>query len=549
MTKLNEFRKQNPAYDNIPDDELASALYLKFYSDTPPMVFANEIGLGSDAKLPFLKRAAEGGKTIAFEQAAPEVGGKVAGVARGALQGLTLGAGEEIVAGGTAAARKLLQGDERALSDIYGQELERERQRIGQFRETNPALAYGSEIAGGIAVPLGAAKTVKGAAAVGAGTGTAAGFLGSQGGIEDRLTGAATGGVLGALLGGGLQAGGKAIGGSFEDYMTRRAAKAVAEGAESVQALKDEAAAGYKAARDSGVLIDKAAFDTMVDGIISKVSGAPGRPIREKLIPKSADVIQAMKDASAKSIGFDDLEYLRQLAQTPAGMVTDKAEQRAASLVISGIDDFINNLSPNQIGANQAKAADAISSLNNARDLWGRMRRTETIENIINTAKEGGYAGGFESGLKTQIGTILRNPKKRRGFSKDEIALLSQIQKGTPVGRIIAGISYLGFSPSGGRTPAIGGGLLTGALTGGAIGGPLGALLGAGAELTATTALRAVREMSLEDQARLYAQVIASGRAAEVSKTYPGLMRYLESIATRATTGASTQLPYDILNR
>lgn len=543
MQKLSEFRKKYPQYDDVADADLAFGLYQKFYSDLPAMQFAKGLGLDKGQSLEFLGVASKAGKGLAFESPEPSVGGGVAGTARGVLQGMTLGAGDEIVAGGAALGRKLLQGDDRSLGDIYGQELERERKRIGQFREESPVLAYGSEFAGGAAIPLGAAQTVKGAAALGGATGTAAGFLGSEGGLENRLTGATTGGVLGALLGGGLQAGGKAAMSAFEDYMTQRAAKAAAAGADSIDALRREATDAYEVARNSGVQIDRAAFDNMLDGIIAKVSGRAGGQVRPKLIPKSADVIDAMKELAGRTVGIDDLEYFRQLAQDPAGMVTDKAEQRAASMIIKGIDDFVGNISPDQISVNPEMAQSAAQSLTKARELWGRMRRTETIDNIVTAAKEGGYAGGFESGLKNQIGSILRNPKKRRGFSKDEISLLSQIQKGTPVGRILSGISYLGFSPSGGRS-----GLLTSGGTWGGVlatGNVIPALMGA----TASTALRYVREMSLEDQARLYTQIIASGKAGDVIKQYPSVMRYLENIAARATTGGATQMPYDILNR
>jgi hypothetical protein len=553
MASMTEVRKQYPQYNDLSDGELMFGLYKNFYSDMPVMGFTktlmSDFGLNMDEVKKFNDLAKQSGAQIGFAQPEPSVGGKLAGAARGLLQGITLGGGEEVVAAGTAAGRKLLRSDERPIGDIYQQELGRERSRIQQFREESPALAYGSEIVGGVAIPLAGAKTVGQAALLGGGTGATAGYLGSEGGVQERLTGAAAGGVLGSLLGAGAQAGADALGASFQNYMTRRAARAVAEGADSVQSLKDEAGKAYAAARQSGVSIDKQAFDTLIDDIIGQVSGAPRRPIREKLTPKSADVIEAMKEFSARSVGLDDLEYFRQLAQTPAGMVTDKAEQRAASLIINGIDDFVDNLDITKVATNPQAAQKAAADLSKARELWSRMRRTERIENIINVAREGGYAGGFESGLKTQIGTILRNPKQRRGFSKEELNLLSQIQQGTPVGRILAGVSYLGFSPSGGRTPLMGGGLLTGAVTGGLAGGPLGALLGAGVEVAGTTALRAIREMSLEDQARLYAQVIASGRAAEVTKNYPGVMRYLQAVATRGTTGGVTQLPYDVPNQ
>jgi len=250
-----------------------------------------------------------------------------------------------------------------------------------------------------------------------------------------------------------------------------------------------------------------------------------------------------MKDFAGKSVGIDDMEYLRQLAQNPAGMVTDKAEQRAASLIIGGIDDFMGSLDATKVISDPAAASAAVEQLTKARDLWGRMRRTEKIQNIIDVASSGGYAGGFESGIKTQIGTILRNPKARRGFSKDELSLLSGIQKGTPVGRIMAGISHLGLSPSGGRSGLMTSGGVWGAL--GLTSGPVPALTG----VAATTALRALREKSIAEQANIYAQIIASGKANEVVQKLPSVMRYLQGIAAASTRGGVGQLPSDILNR
>ena len=126
------------------------------------------------------------------------------------------------------------------------------------------------------------------------------------------------------------------------------------------------------------------------------------------------------------------------------------------------------------------------------------------------------------------------------GLAKDEIALLSQIQQGSPVGRVLAGLSYLGFSPSGGRAAPAAGGMATGAIVGGlAGGGPLGALAGAGLEVAGTTALRAVREMDLEKRARTLQQIISSGRADEVMQKSPEAFRLLQEAASAMTRGVT----------
>jgi hypothetical protein len=539
MQGIQSIRDKFPQYSDLSDAELAMGVYGKFYSDMPIIGFAKQVGLDKAQSLDLLKLTNQKGKGLRFDQPSVATGGTTMGVGRNVLQGLTLGAGDEIVAGGTAAVRKIM-GDDRSLGDVYGQELERERARIGQFEGEAPIASTVSEIAGAAALPIGSMATLGKAAATGLGYGAASGFLSGEGGVGERAQSAAVGATLGGMFGAGFKKASDMAGSGFERYLSGKAAKAVAEGGQSVEQLKAQASALYDEARKSGATILKEAFDDFVTQTINKVSGGVSPEIFSRLKPSSSAVLDAMQDVSklGKSIGIDDLEGIRRLANVPAGKVTDKAEQQAAMMIIDGIDDFISNIGPDQITKGSVKGV--AETFKKARGLWSRMRKTETISDIIETAKEGGYAGGFESGLKTQIGTILRNKKKRRGFSKDEIALLSQIQQGSPIGRVLAGLSYLGFSPSGGRTAPAAGGMATGAIVGGlAGGGPLGALVGAGIEVAGTTALRAVREMDLEKRARTLQQIISSGRADEVMQKSPEAFKMLQEAANAMARGAT----------
>lgn len=541
MADIKEFRKKYPQYDDMSDEELSFRLYQKHYSDMPLVGFAKSFGLGKKGSLDFLKYASEKGKSLEFKQAEPTVGGYGTGLARATLQGLTFGGGEEVVAGGTALARKAIQGDERAIGDIYEQELERERSRIGQFKEEAPVASTVAEIGGALAVPLGAPKTLGGAIGMGAGTGAAYGFLSGEGGLPERAESAVISGGFGGILGGGLKSATDLIGSSYQGYLQRRAAKAVAQkDARAVEDLYNEANALYERAKQSGATIKAAEYEKFVNDTIKKVSGGFDFSLIKGGIPSSASVVKAMESKIGQDVGLNDLEAIYQLAQMPAGKVTDKAEQRAAQIIKSGVDDFLSGLSPAQVS--KGATAPAVKDFFNARDLWSKMRKTQNVQNIIETAKEGGYAGGFEAGIKTQFGKIIRdyNKGKKSGFTKPEIELLKQIQTGTPLGRILAGISYLGFSPSGGRTVPIGG-LVTGAITGGAVGGPVGALAGAAIEAGITTSLRAIREMSLENQVRLYQDLISSGRANEVIRQAPEVFRYLADVGTRAGVSMKAQ--------
>lgn len=537
MEGIKALREKFPQYEDLSDGQLAFGVYNKFYSDMPIVGFAKQIGLDKTQSLEMLKSANSAGKGLKFEQPEPSVGGGAMGTLRSGFQGLTLGGGDEIVAGGVSALKKLT-GDERSMGDIYSQELERERSRLGQFEEQAPKTALASEVASSMALPLGPVKTVGQAALTGLGYGAASGFLSGEGSAADRAKSLALNAALGGMFGAGFKKASDMVGSSFERYLSDKAAKAIAKGGQSVDELKASANALYEEARASGATISKDAFEDFVSQTVAKVSGGVDEDIAAKLTPSSAAVLEAMKRKVGQSVGVDDLDAFRKLAQTPAGKVTDKGEQRAASMIIEGIDDFVDNINPDQLTSG---TIDGVSeTFKAARDMWARMRRTEKLQNIIETAKEGGYAGGFESGLKTQIGTILRNPKQRRGFSEGELRLLSEIQTGTPLGRALAGISYLGFSPSGGRTVPTGG-LVTGGLVGGFTGGPLGALVGAGVEAAATTGLRAVREMSMEKRARLLQEIISTGMADQVAQKAPEAFKLLQEAAVGGLTRGATQ--------
>ena len=538
MEGIKSLREKFPQYENLSDGQLAFGVYNKFYSDMPIVGFAKQIGLDKAQSLEMLKTANSAGKGMRFEQPEPSVGGGAMGALRSSFQGLTLGGGDEIVAGGVSALKKLT-GDERSMGDIYSQELERERSRLGQFEEQAPKTALASEVASSLALPLGPAKTMGQAALTGLGYGAASGFLSGEGGAADRAKSAASTAALGGMFGAGFKKASDMVGSSFERYLSDKAAKAIAKGGQSVDDLKASANALYEEARASGATISKDAFEDFVSQTVAKVSGGVDEDIAAKLTPSSAAVLEAMKRKVGQSVGVDDLDAFRKLAQTPAGKVTDKGEQRAASMIIEGIDDFVDSINPDQLTSGTIEGVS--ETFKAARDMWSRMRRTEKLQNIIETAKEGGYAGGFESGLKTQIGTILRNPKQRRGFSEGELRLLSEIQTGTPLGRALAGISYLGFSPSGGRTAPQAGGLVTGGLVGGFAGGPVGALVGAGAEMAATTGLRAVREMSLEKRARLLQEIISTGMADQVAQKAPEAFKLLQEAAVGGLTRGATQ--------
>lgn len=149
-------------------------------------------------------------------------------LARSALQGLTMGASDEL---GTAAAASAAYIDEalgripntgRGWKDIYDEMMQVEHEKMGKFREAHPGAAVASELAGGLATGgAGAAKLMGARALQSIRPLTRAGVVGAtEGGVYGSLSGkpgergeaAAVGAVTGGVGGPALQAAGRVAG-------------------------------------------------------------------------------------------------------------------------------------------------------------------------------------------------------------------------------------------------------------------------------------------------------------------------------------------------
>lgn len=123
------------------------------------------------------------------------------GAARSGLQGLSFGFGDELVAAAAAAGGEA----------PYDEALAAERQALRTFEQRHPYVAFGSELAGSLPAALipgaGAARAatlgerLASSAKVGAAYGGLYGAGASEGGVGERLYGAARGAAAGAVLG------------------------------------------------------------------------------------------------------------------------------------------------------------------------------------------------------------------------------------------------------------------------------------------------------------------------------------------------------------
>jgi hypothetical protein len=120
-----------------------------------------------------------------------------AGMTEAAISGATGGFSDEVSAAARAPIDMAMRGE--GYDEAYQHNLAAERDRLEQYRKTNPGKAMAAEVAGGFAMPLSKAA---GAVKTGLATGALYGAGNSEGDIAQRGSDALTSGLASGVLGG-----------------------------------------------------------------------------------------------------------------------------------------------------------------------------------------------------------------------------------------------------------------------------------------------------------------------------------------------------------
>lgn len=360
----------------------------------------------------------------------------------GISQGLTFGFGDELFAGietpFRVAGRAIMGGDEgkgigERFSSAYDAALEAQRSIDKRAREQHPGIATAGEVAGGLVTGGGLAKggftlmnaakpTIPSMIGRGAAEGAAYGGLyglGTGEGTDDRLDKAASGAALGALVGGPL--------GGVGAKMAKSAQKAAIP---STEQLKNYSHAAYDLADQAGVIVSPQSWNGAVRDIARKVAN---EGIDPTLHPQAVAALKRFAEVANDPITFKSMDILRQIAKDAAGS-NSPGERRIASIMIDKLDDYMANLKPGDVLKGDAELA--IGALQEARSAWGRMRKGEMLEGLIEraTIRAGQYSqSGMENALRTEFRQLAMNPKRLRGFSDEERKAIMKVARGGPV--------------------------------------------------------------------------------------------------------------------
>jgi len=381
-------------------------------------------------------------------------------------QGTTFGFGDELVAAGLTPIEMGIGlatgGDEgkglgERISGAYGRAIGKVRGHLKQAEERSPVASTAAEIGGGILSAGGLAKqgvTLLNPATQGyrqmIGRGAAEGAayggihgLGTGEGLEDRAQKAAGGAATGAV-----------VGGAFGAVGARAANRAASQATPTGEGLREAANLAYKEAENANVIIRPERYQAMVNNVFTKISNEGVNPT---LHPGVMAAFKELETLKGEPVPFKTLDILRRVANSAGRSITNKDEGRLAGHIVDEIDKLMNNLGPRDVlTGDGALAGEMIRA---GRSLWSRSRKTEALEDLVESATNrvgANYtAAGFQTAIRQEVKAILNSKSRSRGFSESEIAIMKGIVRGGPTENLMR---YIGkFSVRGPVTGAIAG--------------------------------------------------------------------------------------------
>lgn len=248
------------------------------------------------------------------------------------------------------------------------------------------------------------------------------------------------------------------------EKLSTNVATAIQQAAPDIDTLRQAKTAAYNELDNFGVKVQSKVYDRFADNLASRLNK---EGIDPTLTPKSTAALKRIVDEKGSAKSLQELDTIRKIARSAANDI-DKTESRLGTIIIDELDSGIDKLS-NEIGG----------KFKEARSLAQRGFKSETITDMIENATH--TASGLENGLRIEARKLLKNKKRRRGFTADEINSLKQIEQGTTAANMAKFLGKFGISEGQatsmlGASIGAGGGGAIGATFGGPAGGVVGAL-------------------------------------------------------------------------
>lgn len=374
--------------------------------------------------------------------------------ARAAGQGI-FGLGDEFE-GAVHGIGGLLSGE--GWQPAYDRGVTNARNEITEFDTAHPIPSTVLELAGAVPTAFvpGMAAAARGVTTLGkvgrglvagAAAGGATGFGLGEGSPLERLPGAIQGAIPGAGAGALLplaapavarlltgRQGGSALTGLVPESTASAEQRSMLARDATTEDWHRAGQEAYRRADEAGVAVGPQAYNDFVLGIDAAIRNEPGGLLHQALTPRSWAVYDELHNLAGQSqYTISDLDTIRRLANA-AATSADRTDARSGRIIRDSLDEWFETLKPADILAGNVQ--EAAAALREARDAWGRYRRSEILDQIQERAEDAVGANFTQAGLQTALRQQFRALKRSRQyqtFTFEERQVIDDIVRGEPL--------------------------------------------------------------------------------------------------------------------
>jgi hypothetical protein len=236
----------------------------------------------------------------------------------------------------------------------------------------------------------------------------------------------------------------------------------------TAQELKQQANMAYQRANESGVVVKPASLQAKLPEFknVLKIEGFDAQ-----LHPQIKFVIERLETEINSPKTLQEMETLRRIVKSPTKQFDNPDQQRIAYKLLEEYDNYVSNLSKNDLAPVQ-NPEKAFASLKEARSLYSKSIKSDTISDLIERAEITAGANytqsGLENALRQELKSLAKNPKRLNGFTKTEKEVIISAAKGGNLQNFLRYVGKLAPTSVISGSGAVGLGYLAGGTTGAA---------------------------------------------------------------------------------
>lgn len=218
--------------------------------------------------------------------------------------------------------------------------------------------------------------------------------------------------------------------------------------------LRTEAKAAYSRANEAGrgEIVRQDSLGGFTQGIERKLAGEDFA-FDPKLEPMTGYAMDMLMEESTKPVvghspaGLEIVRRKLLKAEGQAVRAGNGDDARQVAHIIDDFDDWADSLVEGRdVMTSGAKTAESVAARTEARALWSRMKKTQTIETLIERAQNSSPAltqTGLENALRIEFKNLANNQRRMRQFSAEEKAAIQRVARGGVMQQITRRVASL----------------------------------------------------------------------------------------------------------